>query len=162
MESASNPHVIGDKNLEQLLGIVTTRKYFLTKPTIHDASSLKAILKKPYYVPETTRASALLRSMREQSENLAIVVDEYGSISGLISQEDLIEEVIGEISDQRDAKSLYTRSNEDVIIASGKLELSTFEEVYEPYLILQGFIKRTPRGREATELACQHLKKTRK
>ena len=41
-------------------------------------------------------------------------------------------------------------------------EPHTIEEVYEPYLILQGFIKRTPRGREATELACQHLKKTRK
>ena len=66
----------------------------------------------------------------ESGESLAIVVDEYGSISGLISQEDLIETVVGEISDRRDAKSLYTRSTEDVIIASGKLELSEFREIF--------------------------------
>jgi CBS domain containing-hemolysin-like protein len=68
--------------------------------------------------------------MRERGESLAIVVDEYGSISGLISQEDLIEAMVGEISDRRDAKSRYTRSTDDVIIASGKLELSEFREIF--------------------------------
>ena len=58
------------------------------------------------------------------------MVDEYGSISGLITQEDLIEKVVGEIADFRDAKSLYTRSGENVIIASGKLELSQFAEIF--------------------------------
>lgn len=73
----------------------------------------------------------MLSNLREAGESLAIVVDEYGAISGLISQEDLIETVVGEISDRRDPKSsLFTRSSEDVIIASGKLELSTFREIF--------------------------------
>jgi len=91
---------------------------------------LLPILKKPYYVPETTKCWALLQNLRERGESLALVVDEYGSISGLITQEDLIEAVVGEISDKRDTKSLYTRSGPDVIIASGKLELVDFEEIF--------------------------------
>jgi CBS domain containing-hemolysin-like protein len=58
-------------------------------------------------------------------------VDEYSSVSGIIAFEDLVEVVIGEISDRRDAKMLFTRSKGDVIIASGKLELADFEEIFQ-------------------------------
>lgn len=119
-----------DGKLENLLGILSARRFFLEQPTIQTSRDLTAILRKPCYVPETTKASALLKLLRDRRESLAIVVDEYGSISGLITQEDLIEAVIGEISDLRDAKSLYTPSGEDVIIASGKLELSQFKEIF--------------------------------
>jgi len=112
-----------DGGLENLLGIVSARDYFLNP-------DLKAVLKKPLYVPETTRAFTLLQMLRDRKLSLAIVVDEYGSISGLITQEDLIEGVVGEIADRRDPKRPYTRSSEDVIIASGKLELSEFQEIF--------------------------------
>ncbi len=119
-----------DGNLENLLGILTTRRYFFHKDQIEKPADLIPILKKPYYVPEATKAWTLMRNLRDRGESLAIVVDEYGSISGLITQEDLVEAVVGEISDRRDTKSLYTRSGEDVIIASGKLELSEFKEIF--------------------------------
>lgn len=119
-----------EKDLENLLGIVTTRRYFFHQEKIKKSSDLISILKKPYYVPESMKCWPLLRSLRERGESLAMVVDEYGSISGLITQEDLIEAVIGEIKDRRDEKTLYTRSSEDVIIASGKMELSEFNEIF--------------------------------
>lgn len=119
-----------DGDLENLLGILSTRRYFFQKEQIQKPADVVPILKKPFYVPETTKAWALLRTLRERGESLAIVVDEYGSISGLITQEDLIEAVVGEIKDRRDTKSLYTRSSDDVIIASGKLELSEFREIF--------------------------------
>lgn len=75
-------------------------------------------------------AKALLRQMYEKQVSLATVVDEYGSVSGLITIEDLVETVVGEITDRRDEKSRYTRSGEDVIIASGKLELIDFEDIF--------------------------------
>ncbi|HEY4254903.1 MAG TPA: hemolysin family protein, partial [Chlamydiales bacterium] len=114
-----------DGTLENLLGILSVRDYFLFQP-----KDLSSILKKPIYVPETTKAFTLLKTLREKKASLAIVVDEYGSISGLITQEDLIEGVVGEISDRRDPKRPFTRSGEDVIIASGKLELSEFREIF--------------------------------
>ncbi|HSX10844.1 MAG TPA: hemolysin family protein [Chlamydiales bacterium] len=119
-----------DGNLENLKGIISAKQYFFHRDQIKTPTDLLPILRNPYYVPESTRAWTLLRNMRERKENLAVVVDEYGSISGLIAQEDLIEAVIGEIVDRRDGRSLYTRSSEDVIIASGKLELSEFKELF--------------------------------
>lgn len=119
-----------DGQLENLIGILSARRYFFQKEQIRTPADVPPILKKPFYVPETTKAWALLRTLRERGESLAIVVDEYGSISGLITQEDLIEGVVGEIKDRRDTKNAYTRSSEDVIIASGKLELSEFKEIF--------------------------------
>ncbi len=119
-----------DGDLENLKGILTARRYFFQREQIKNPADLLPALKKPYYVPESTRAWTLLRNLRERGENIAMVVDEYGSISGLITQEDLVEAVVGEISDARDTKNLYTRSSEDVIIASGKLELNEFKEIF--------------------------------
>lgn len=119
-----------DGNLEKMIGVLTTRRYFLNRNQIQKSSDLRSIVKKPYFVPETTRSWTLLQNLRERGESLAIVVDEYGSISGIISQEDLIEAVIGEIKDRRDPTQLYTRAGPDVIIASGKLELTHFEEIF--------------------------------
>lgn len=119
-----------DGDIENILGILTTRLYFLHKHKIKTSGDLRSILKKPYFVPETMKAWACLKHLREYGESLAIVVDEYGSISGLVSQEDLIEAVVGEIHDRRDPTDLYTRSSSDVIIASGKLELSEFRELF--------------------------------
>jgi len=119
-----------DENLDHLLGILSTRRFFFHQTQIQTPNDLIPVLKKPYFVPESTKCWTLLSNMRERGEAISIVVDEYGSISGLISQEDLIEAVVGEISDRRDSKSRYTRSTDDVIIASGKLELSEFKEIF--------------------------------
>jgi CBS domain containing-hemolysin-like protein len=119
-----------EKTIENLKGILSARDYFFHREEIKHPSDLLPILKKPYFLPETTRGWTALRNLRGKGINLAIVVDEYDSISGIITQEDLIEAVVGEIADLRDAKSLYTRSSEDVIIASGKLELNEFEEIF--------------------------------
>ncbi|EKE08210.1 MAG: hypothetical protein ACD_17C00288G0003 [uncultured bacterium] len=117
-------------NLENLKGILTAREFFFHKDQIKRAQDLVSILIKPYFLPETTRAWTTLCMLRERGIPLAMVVDQYGSISGLITQEDLVEAVIGEIVDARDVKNLYTRSSEDVVIASGKLELSEFEDIF--------------------------------
>ncbi len=119
-----------DGDLERLLGILSVRRYFLAREKIHESSDLRSILKKPYFVPETMRGSTCLQQLRATRESLAVVVDEYGSISGLITQEDLIEAVVGEIQDLRDQDPLYTRSGADVIIASGKLEIAQFKEIF--------------------------------
>lgn len=117
-------------SLENLKGILSSRQFFFHRNQIHSPQDLFSILKKPYYLPESTRAWTALRNLRDRGISLGMVVDEYGSISGLITQEDLVEAVIGEIVDARDAKSLFTRSSQDVIIASGKLELSEFKELF--------------------------------
>lgn len=117
-------------NLDNVVGIITSQVYFLNRDSLRTSSDLVPLLKKPLFVPEGMSAESLLRHMYDKREFLALVVDEYGSISGLIALEDLVEKVIGEIADARDAKSRYTRSGEDVIIASGKMELAELEELF--------------------------------
>ncbi len=120
-----------DKGLDQIIGVVTCRLFFLHRETIHTIEDLKTILEKPFFVPETVPARTLLRQFYDRQESFAMVVDEYGSVSGIVALEDLVETVIGEIADRRDDKNLYTLSGEDVIIASGKMELAELEKIFD-------------------------------
>jgi CBS domain containing-hemolysin-like protein len=119
-----------DKTLDTVLGIIDAKQFFLNRDNLKEPSDLIPILSKPFYVPESTWAQLLLRQFDNKREVFALVVDEYGSISGLITKEDLIEIVIGEVEDLRDKKELFTRSGQNEIIASGKLELDTFNDLF--------------------------------
>jgi len=116
--------------LDQLIGIVSTQMFFQNRSSIAESKDLLQIVKKPFFVPESMKGEVLLRQFYDKRETMAVVVDEYGSISGIIALEDLVEEVIGEISDRRDQEAFFTRSGHDVIIASGKLELSEIEDIF--------------------------------
>ncbi len=116
--------------LDNVVGIMTSQLYFLHRAQLQKSSDLVPLLRKPFYAPEGMSAETLLIQLYERKESLALVVDEYGSISGLVALEDLVEVVVGEIADARDSTRRYSRSGEDVIIASGKMELSEFEEVF--------------------------------
>lgn len=124
-----------EEGLDNVIGIMTSGQYFIHRDSLRKSEDLIPLLKKPFFVPESTSAHALLDQIYEKKESLAIVVDEYGAFSGLISLEDLVEAVVGEIFDRRDEEGRYTRSGEDVIIASGKLELLELETLFDVYLI---------------------------
>lgn len=117
--------------LDNLLGVISGRIFFRHKDSIKTPTDLIPIAKPAYFVPETLKADLLLQQLYEKKESLAIVVNEYGSISGLITLEDLVELVIGEIVDKRDRDPFFTRANDNEIIASGKLELTEWEKIFE-------------------------------
>lgn len=116
--------------LQNLLGIIKADRYLQDRHEIHSPDDLLPLLAKPFFVPESTPARMLMRQFDQRDEVLAMVVDEYGSIVGLISREDLVEVVVGDISDRRDIQGKYTRASDDVIIASGKLELSEITDIF--------------------------------
>lgn len=117
--------------VDKIIGIITSRIFFLHKHSIKETKDLIPLARKPYFVPETMKADILLKNFYKKNETLAVVVDEYGSISGIISLEDLVEEVVGDIVDRRNPKASFTRSQDGVVIASGKFELSQLEEVFD-------------------------------
>jgi putative hemolysin len=116
--------------LDHLEGVITSRIFFLNRAEVKETKDLIPILKPPYFVPETIKADALLQQLYEKKESLAFAVNEYGSVTGIISLEDLVEKVVGEIVDRRDREAFFTRAGKNEIIASGKLELSQFEEIF--------------------------------
>lgn len=119
-----------DKNIDDILGIISVQQFFVYRDEIKSTEDLSKYLSKPFFIPETTPVSLLLRRFEEQNDELAIVVDEYGSITGLITFEDIIEEVVGEITDRRDTEQLYTQAGDNVIIANGKLDLADLDNIF--------------------------------
>ena len=118
------------ESFDKVIGVMTSMVFFIHREELQSSSDLIPLLSKPFFVPEGMSAEVLLRQMYDKEQSIALVVDEYGSTSGLISLEDLVERVVGEIADARDEKSRYTMPGDDTIIASGKLELSEFEKIF--------------------------------
>lgn len=112
-----------DRDLDHILGVIHAVQFFVHRQQINEGLAMEKILKKALFIPEVTGARALLNRFYRQQETMAIVVDEYGSVTGLITLEDIAEVVIGEVADYRDQKILYTPAGSDEIIASGRLEL---------------------------------------
>ena len=86
---------------DDIIGILNTREYLLNAQEEHP-KPLRQLLRKAYFVPETVRSDVLFRDMQSRKTHFAVVVDEYGGTSGIITMEDLIEELVGNIYDEFD------------------------------------------------------------
>lgn len=122
------------KSLDVVLGIISLPEFYTIQNALFSPSDLIPHLTKPFYVPETTPAKVVLKRLDEHGDVLALVVDEYGTITGLISREDLIEKVIGQIEDAKDQVPLFIKAGKNEVIASGKWELSEFNEYFHSTL----------------------------
>ncbi|MDX8430512.1 MAG: hemolysin family protein [Candidatus Algichlamydia australiensis] len=125
------PVVEGDLN--QIKGIISSYAFLENQEKIKKPVDLYPFLQAPLFVPESVPASHLIQELTEK--RLGLAVDEFGAVAGLITFEDLVEVVIGQIEDPHDEGTLFTKAKEDIIIASGKLELSTLEEIFGVELI---------------------------
>lgn len=118
-------------SLDNLLGIITARQFFINRDKIIDSNDLISFLTQPLFVPESMPAKLLLRKFMMIQDKLALVVNEYGSLVGLITSEDIAELVIGDIQDLRDENAMYKKSGKNEIIADGKLDLAEFTDLFE-------------------------------
>lgn len=125
---------ICEGDLQQIQGMISSTRFFVERESIATPGDLIPLLSPPFFVPESTPVRKLLSQFNQREEEVALAVDEYGQVVGLIAHEDLIEVVTGEIADQRDPPSRYTRSGEDVIIASGKLDLNELNNLFGIHL----------------------------
>ena len=83
-----------------------------------------------YFVPETKRASELLNEMQRENRRMAIVIDEYGGVAGLVTVEDLIEEIVGELSNEGELRNEAIRESETATSCSEPLEADRLEELF--------------------------------
>ncbi len=116
--------------LDSVIGVLSANDFFIYRPTLKESEDIIPILGKPFFLPESTPARSLLRRFEEKNEQLALIVDEHRSVTGVISVEDIVEEVVGEIADRRDQTVLYNQPNKNTIIAKAKLELDQIEEIF--------------------------------
>lgn len=118
------------ENIDTVLGILYT-KDLLPHLEIKDFN-WKQLLKPPFYVPENKKLDDLLKEFQQKKIHLAIVVDEYGGTSGVITLEDVIEEIVGDISDEFDDDELsYSKLDNNTFVFDAKTNLKDFYKVIE-------------------------------
>jgi len=102
----------------------------------------QTLIRPPYYVPETKKIDDLLNEFQENRVHLAIVVDEYGGTSGLVTLEDILEEIVGDISDEYDEEeTLFTKIDNHTFLFEAKILLNDFFKIAE--ISKEDFVKKT-------------------
>ena len=128
-ESGYSRIPVYDEDLDDIKGALYV-KDLLPYLANGDEFGWQQLLRKIYFVPKHKKIDDLLRDFQENKIHVAIVVDEYGATQGLVSLEDILEEVVGEISDESDVEeSFYERLNANTYIFDGKTHIVDFERV---------------------------------
>jgi putative hemolysin len=117
-------------NIDQIEGVLFVKDLL---PFINDiAFDWKTLIRVPFFVPENKKLDNLLKDFQNMKSHLAIVVDEYGGTSGLVSLEDVIEEIVGDISDEFDDEPLnYSKIDDKNYIFEGKINLKDFYRIID-------------------------------
>jgi len=119
------------ETIDRIIGILYNKDLlpFLDRDEKFEWQSL---LRTPYFVPETKKIDTLLKDFQKKRVHMAIVVDEYGGTSGLLTLEDIIEEIVGEINDEYDDDEIqFSKINPNTYVFEGKTSLNDFCKVVE-------------------------------
>ena len=108
-----------EKNPENIIGIFHIRKLIEIKVDEPKTFNIKSLCQKPWFIPESTRLDNQLLEFKRRKEHFSIVVDEYGEFLGIVTLEDIIEEIVGEIDDEHDVLKI-SKGSEDIKSISGK------------------------------------------
>ena len=119
-----------EDDIEHVIGIINIKDLFLHQATSDTEIDARKIMKKPYYVPENKKLDKLLHQFKIRKHHLAIVVDEHGGVSGLITLEDALEEIVGEISDETDKEEphIVKRKTKEWTVL-GKADIDEINEI---------------------------------
>ena len=121
------PVIQGD--IDHVIGILNIKDIFLHQARCDTEIDIRKIMKKPYFVPENKKLDRLLHNFKKRKDHMAVVVDEHGGISGLVTLEDALEELVGEISDEtdQDEPNIF-KIDEKEWIVQGKSEIDKLNE----------------------------------
>lgn len=143
-ESGFSRIPVYEGDIDTIIGIIHEKDFFKAfqadeKNNSKDSEKssglfIKSIMQKPFFAIETTKISLLLRKMQKERNHMAIVIDEYGGTSGLITMEDILEELVGEIYDEHDSDSdsgSIKPCGENAFIVSGETSVSKMMKYFE-------------------------------
>ena len=130
-------------NIDTIRGVVFAHDVLQVPDADARRRTVSELMRPAFFVPESQRVSALLRQMQKDNVHMAIVIDEYGSVAGVVTIEDMVEEIVGEIRDEHEAKADVVRESQYSYIVPGNLDVDRLDQLF-------GI---RPEGREATTVA---------
>ncbi len=149
LESGHSRFPVFEQDLDHIVGTVHIKDSYRFEPADREATPVSEIMQEPLFVPESRDLASLLLEIRRTRKHLAIVIDEYGGTAGIITLEDILEEIVGDIEDEYDPDagvSGLTTPPEGVHVVSGMLhpdeviEAAGFEMPEGDYETLGGFL----------------------
>ncbi|MFQ5815388.1 MAG: hemolysin family protein [Candidatus Hydrothermarchaeaceae archaeon] len=115
-----------EDSIDNIIGILHAKDLL---KAVEEKKSIKKIMRRVYYVPETKKLDELLREMRERKTQIAIVVDEYGGTAGLVTAEDIVEEIVGEIMDEFDTEEItIQRIDEKTALVDARVNIGDLND----------------------------------
>lgn len=120
-------------DIDHIIGILHVKDLLPAFRHPHQPATLHELLRPVHYVPDTARADDILRDLLRNRIHMAVVVDEYGGTSGVLTIEDVIEEIVGEIRDEYDAAEVepFARVNDTEAVVDGSISISEFNEEFQ-------------------------------
>jgi len=136
-ESGLSRYPVFGENIDDIIGVLISRDFLLNMHA-SPRKTTRQLLRKPYMVPETVPADTLFNNMQKQKVHIAVVVDEYGGMSGIVTLEDLLEEIVGNIYDEFDPKEdvEIEQLEENLWRVNGTVALDTLADALEMELPL--------------------------
>jgi CBS domain containing-hemolysin-like protein len=117
-------------NIHDIVGIVYAQDVLQVPDAEAHTRTVQSLMRPDvYFVPESKLGSALLREMRKNNIRMAIVVDEYGGVAGLVTIEDLVEEIVGEIGDEHE-KAQVVKENDHTYVVPGNMDVDHLDELF--------------------------------
>jgi CBS domain containing-hemolysin-like protein len=118
---------------DDIVGFIHVRDVLKELEKDNEAVSLEQIARKPVFASQEKMVSSLLKEMKGRKTHMAIVVDEHGGVEGLVTLEDLLEEIVGEIEDETDLtrETGYQRIDQDTIITNGDIEIDVVNDIFK-------------------------------
>ncbi|MEF3244709.1 MAG: hemolysin family protein [Caldisericaceae bacterium] len=133
-KSGYSRYPVYEEKIDNIIGILYLKdimKLLVKKQQI----DIRKILRPPYFVPETKRLDELFKEMQKNKMHLAIVFDEFGGFAGIVTIEDILEEIVGEIQDELEAEEKpIQKIGENAYLVSGSLPISDFNEIFSTQL----------------------------
>ena len=121
-----------EESIDNIVGILYAKNIFAHLDADFDTMKVKELLRPAYYIPETKKVSDLLNELRLKKVHMAIILDEYGGTNGLVTIEDLIEEIIGDIQDEYDVEDdLIVMHGEDHLVADARAPIGDVEDAFD-------------------------------
>ena len=128
------------ESIDDIIGVLYTKDMLKQLREDHNTLPIRDLVRPAYFVPETKKLDDLLREIRQKRVHMVIVVDEYGSVAGLVTIEDLVEEIVGDIQDEYDREEkLYEKVSENEYIFDAKINIDEFNELMDTKLDNTGY-----------------------